>query len=327
LQTSNINHKKEKSMLRIIISFVIGYTCFSSGVVAQADIIANPDSFCFTPGDNQVFNVMTNDVFPSSGFTVFTQQSGDWPSCFRMNDKGEVSLVMPFKDCCGKYTLRYKLNAKNQQNEMLMAQGEIQIEVKCPKPNCTVISLETSPGSDSGANGSQKQTYYACEDTPITYFVPYIAGNGYTWVAGPGATLSPGINPAEVQVVWAGSGPNTLTLTTTTGLGATTQVFCMQILPAPVASFTKSSTVVCLGSPISFTNNSSGASSYYWDFGDGNSSSLPSPTHSYSTSGTFTVTLYAYSSNYDPKGNPLCCCTDSMQMQVMVDDKPGPDPL
>ena len=43
----------------------------------------------------------------------------------------------------------------------------------------------------------------------------------------------------------------------------------------------------------SFTNNTSGAVSYNWDFGDGNGSSDANPSHTYSGAGSFTVTLTA----------------------------------
>ena len=43
----------------------------------------------------------------------------------------------------------------------------------------------------------------------------------------------------------------------------------------------------------SFTNSSSGAISYNWDFGDGNGSSDANPSHTYSGAGAFTVTLTA----------------------------------
>ncbi len=38
-----------------------------------------------------------------------------------------------------------------------------------------------------------------------------------------------------------------------------------------------------------FTDNSTGATSYFWDFGDGNTSTQQSPMHTYATSGTYTV--------------------------------------
>lgn len=47
----------------------------------------------------------------------------------------------------------------------------------------------------------------------------------------------------------------------------------------------------CWPNPVSFNNLSSGGNTYHWDFGDGDTSNLFSPTHSYLSSGTYTVTL------------------------------------
>lgn len=46
--------------------------------------------------------------------------------------------------------------------------------------------------------------------------------------------------------------------------------------------------------PIVFTNGSKDADSYLWDFGDGSQSTLANPTHTYTQSGTFKITLTAY---------------------------------
>lgn len=58
--------------------------------------------------------------------------------------------------------------------------------------------------------------------------------------------------------------------------------------PLPTASFTHAH----LGNNVSFTNTSSvsGSTDYFWDFGDGNTSSALNPTHSYSD-GTYTACL------------------------------------
>lgn len=47
------------------------------------------------------------------------------------------------------------------------------------------------------------------------------------------------------------------------------------------------------GGTVLFTNNSGGAATYLWEFGDGTTSTEFNPTHSYATSGTFTVRLTA----------------------------------
>ena len=49
------------------------------------------------------------------------------------------------------------------------------------------------------------------------------------------------------------------------------------------------------GATVTFTNESKGASTYRWDFGDGTSSTDASPTHTYPGKGKYVPTLYATS--------------------------------
>lgn len=48
---------------------------------------------------------------------------------------------------------------------------------------------------------------------------------------------------------------------------------------------------ICLPDSVSFSNNSSGGNTYFWDFGDGDTSHLFQPTHVYADTGQYTVTL------------------------------------
>ena len=62
--------------------------------------------------------------------------------------------------------------------------------------------------------------------------------------------------------------------------------------PAPVASFTASTTSGTAPVAVAFTDTSSGApTSWAWDFGDGTSSTSQSPSHTFTSAGTFTVRL------------------------------------
>lgn len=62
----------------------------------------------------------------------------------------------------------------------------------------------------------------------------------------------------------------------------------MTVLPVPVADFS----AIFLGSgTYQFQNNSTGADSYFWDFGNGQTSQEESPVYTYPTFGDFTVTL------------------------------------
>ena len=68
--------------------------------------------------------------------------------------------------------------------------------------------------------------------------------------------------------------------------------------------------VVCADNSFQFTNQSVGTS-YVWDFGDGTSSTLVNPTHTYANSGTYNVTLIA--------SKPLTCnLADTVTKQITV---------
>ena len=51
------------------------------------------------------------------------------------------------------------------------------------------------------------------------------------------------------------------------------------------------------GATVTFTNESTGAASYEWDFGDGTTSTEESPTHTYPGKGKYVPTLYATAAN------------------------------
>ena len=80
------------------------------------------------------------------------------------------------------------------------------------------------------------------------------------------------------------------------------------ISPAPVAGFTSANLPTL---EVGFTNTSTNATTYAWDFGDGFTSNQANPIHGYFTSGSFTVTLIA--TNADG-----CDDTTSMTIQAQT---------
>ncbi len=64
-----------------------------------------------------------------------------------------------------------------------------------------------------------------------------------------------------------------------------------------VASFSIENDSCTAPCEVRFLNNSLGASSFSWNFGDGNSSELVNPEHRYESGGTFSVKLTAFSNN------------------------------
>lgn len=63
----------------------------------------------------------------------------------------------------------------------------------------------------------------------------------------------------------------------------------------PEAEISASSTVVDVNETITFTNNSENTRSYFWDFGDGTTSTEESPSKAYSSPGYYGVVMQGFS--------------------------------
>ena len=99
----------------------------------------------------------------------------------------------------------------------------------------------------------------------------------------------------------------------------TDAIGCMSIaniyvedLPGPTANFTFKPQMTTIENPIIyFQNYSTGATSYYWTFGDDNSSEEYAPNHVYMEPGSYHVVLYAID-DYN--------CIDTVGAQIIIKD-------
>jgi gliding motility-associated-like protein len=115
--------------------------------------------------------------------------------------------------------------------------------------------------------------------------------NSWTWAFGNGDSAF--VQNPTYTYVSSTNANYTVRLTVRDNNGCrATRVFNSVRVFNPVADFV-SDTVVCPGEPASFTNQSVGANTYQWFFGDGTSSTQANPTHTYTASGVYTVTLVA----------------------------------
>lgn len=172
-------------------------------------------------------------------------------------------------------------------------------------------------------------TIHLCENTTDTLVLNYLAPEqletttiswfspGFTGITA--VSNTPG-NTATLALEIIGSAANlgyhTLAVTATdngTPPAATSNFFVVEIMPAPLPSFTFSPTSpMMINSVVTFTNTSPSVTgaTYSWDFGDG---SPPSPSinalHNYTTAGTFDATLTA---TY-PNG-----CTTIFTQQIII---------
>lgn len=92
----------------------------------------------------------------------------------------------------------------------------------------------------------------------------------------------------------------------------------INVVAAPIGDFSVAPQQGHIDEPIQFTDQSTGTpTSWMWDFGDSGISSLQSPVHSYSSSGTFMVTLMV--------GNAMGIGAPVKKDIIIVNDKPVAD--
>ncbi len=99
---------------------------------------------------------------------------------------------------------------------------------------------------------------------------------------------------------------------------------CVKIQPDPIAKFSTSPLApngqidLCKSESIQFVNESAYSSTVIWDFGDGTSSALEKPLHTFNQAGNYEVKLIARNS---------CFCSDTTAILIHVEDAEIPEIL
>lgn len=126
------------------------------------------------------------------------------------------------------------------------------------------------------------------QSTGATSWLWDLGNGGSSTLQHPSATY---FTPGKYRVV----------LTATNSNGSKRDTSYITVNTAPTVSFTTDTTSSCGSKTVTFNNTtvagSTGAVTYLWDFGDGDSSSAVNPTHIYTYSGNFTVSLIATNSD------------------------------
>jgi len=143
-------------------------------------------------------------------------------------------------------------------------------------------------------------TFKGCVPLTIQFSDLSVTGNPadpidtWSWSFGDGATASTP-NPSHT---YTSTGTFSVVLNVTTGMGCTNSnagaPLLVTVHPKPTAAFTVNSTHLDIPFDVlQCTNQSQGAVSYNWFFGDGANSTLVNPSHAYNSAGQFYVDLIA----------------------------------
>ncbi len=149
--------------------------------------------------------------------------------------------------------------------------------------NVTVLippAASFSPSTDSICVNDNITFTNISTPTPFTCFWDFGDGN-----------FSNDCNPSH-SFATDGTFSVTLIITNTEGC-RDTALQQINVAPLPTPAFDFSQVGDCSPSVVAFINQTTIGESYLWDFGDGNTSSETTPSHTYLSGGTFTVQLTA----------------------------------
>jgi gliding motility-associated-like protein len=115
------------------------------------------------------------------------------------------------------------------------------------------------------------------------------------WTFGDGTASS---MISNITKTYTTAGIYTVKLTNTFGACIDSVSKNITVLNPAIANFTATNTVSCDSVfTVNFTDQSTGASNWLWNFGDGTTSALQNPTHTYKTYGSYSVTLFVSNAN------------------------------
>ncbi|MEO6546875.1 MAG: PKD domain-containing protein [Ferruginibacter sp.] len=201
-----------------------------------------------------------------------------------------------------------------------------------PAPGTYIVRLIVDDTSFCNAPDSARKTIrlavnvQARFEVPDKGCVPYnavfnntsLGGIDFLWDFGDGTT-STAVNPTHL---YTNTGLYNIKLTatdTTTCNRMDVYSSSITVYSIPSAGFSFSPIPAQENKPANFTNFSTGAVSYLWNFGDGQTSTETDPSHQYNASGTYNTCLIAYNA----AGCPDTFCLDVPAVVLPLLDVPN----
>jgi len=184
----------------------------------------------------------------------------------------------------------------------------------CTNTAATTVYIKPNPVASFTINPS-----IVCigQNVTITFNGSATSGANFTWDFGGGTFTGSGQGP--YQVSWSTTGSKAIALSILdNGCPSNIANDTLTVNSGPISNFSATSTFGCTPLTVFFYDSSQNvnfSTIYQWQFGDGNSSALQNPAHTYTTSGIYDVTLTVINGSN---------CRDSYTIQSLVNAYPAP---
>ncbi len=266
--------------------FIAGLTagCQVPTVVTFTNTSTNASVFTWDFGDGTTSNAQAPSHSYNSFGTYTVRLVSDGGSC------GIDSLIR---------TNYISISANNPCLVVLPTTGTYQTQTACtgivydnggPTGNCSDNTNSSVTIAPTGA--TQVRLHFTQLDMENTYDFVYVYDGPSTASPQIGAYTGTTL-PADITSTGSSITIRQSTDPAVNGAGFTIQWTCISPTIPPVANFIADATTTCNGK-VNFTDlSTSGPTSWLWNFGDGGTSTLKNPAHTYFTNGSFTVSLLA----------------------------------
>ena len=268
---------------------------------SNGDIIVSDAPNIFGPGTGKLIRVNATSGVP----TLITGAGLGKPSGVAVNRTNNDSYTPDNSGPSVLKTTSVGATSTLATGEYLTLPNGI-VTIRCEPNDAPVAAAGGSYTADLGSGvalngGGSSDPDSACGDSIVNY----------SWDIGGAISLSgatPSLTDAQIDSLGVGSHAVSLTVTDNLGLTDTESTTLTIYDNRPFASFTANPNPAACGQSVTF--NASGSShgrpdrsivSYSWDFGDGNTGSGVSVSHSYAAYASYTATLTVTDNNVPAK--------------------------
>lgn len=290
---------------------------FGNGTSSTAQ---NPSLVYATPGNYTVNLKVTNDkgCFASLAKPSYIQLTGGLQIDFSTTGPNRCRAPFPVtfaNPSTGPGTLSYLwtfgdggTSTQQTPTHTYAASGAYTVSLAVTSSNgCTDTVRRTNFINIQNITTTFTAPDSICVRSPINFNnTSAPAPQSSAWTFGDGTT-SAATNPVKAFTT-----PGTYTVQVLNTYSYCTDSFSkpIRIIPRPVAGFMAPVTAQCKPPlAVAFSNTSSNAVSYLWNFGDGNTSTQASPNHNYTAYGNYDVTLIVTNASG---------CTDTLRQPAFV---------